>query len=238
MAKIMTYAQMADAVYADDPQVDGWGRIGFKRSGTGLTDAFQGAAFRKGNEVAFAFKGTSNARDLVADAKLAIGMNTAQYSGAETFVKSVLIPRGCQVVVTGHSLGGAIAQVVGNRQRLAFVTFNAPGVGVMSRNVGEMAASAQLGTMALRGAGTVLSAFRHPMQAARDLASIFYWVKGVNFRLGKDVVGCTGVHYGKVIEIPYSGGALDLLAKHKMTTMLEELAGSPFQGMELSALVD
>jgi len=236
MATAMELALLADAVYDSDPQVKGWVRFGFQPSGSGATNAFQGAAFRKGGDVAIAFKGTSGGRDVVADLKLASGMNTYQYSSARKFVKEVKPDSGSKVILCGHSLGGATAQIIGNRMRLPFVTFNAPGVGLISRNVGEMAATAATGSAALRTLGAIASAIWHPMQAARDAAALFHVVSGVNFRLGKDIVGSTGVHYGKVIEIPYSGGALDLIAKHKMGSMIAALETSSYRNWQIGKL--
>lgn len=236
MASMMTYARMADAVYADDPAVDGWTRVGFDATRGSLTDPFQGAAFRRGNEVVFAFKGTSSAGDAVTDAKLGVGMNTHQYARAGEFVSRTPV-EGARVSLTGHSLGGAIAQIIGNRHRLAFVTFNAPGVGLVSRNVGEVAATLGLGTAALRSAGAAISAIRHPMQAMQDAGSLFYRVRGMNFRVGKDVVGCIGVHYGPVVELAYSGGAMDVLTKHRMATVISCLAASSYRDMELEQVV-
>src|SRR5437016_13973499 len=109
MAPILTYAMMADAVYGDNPIVKGWVTIGFQESGSGIADAFQGAAFKNGNEIVLAFKGTSQMRDVAADAKLAIGMNTFQYSCASDFVDSIETMSGAEVSLCGHSLGGAIA---------------------------------------------------------------------------------------------------------------------------------
>ena len=236
MATMLTYALMCDAVYNDDPQMDGWARVGFRPSGAGLTDAFQGVAFRSGHEVVFAFKGTSNGRDAVADAKLGVGMNTYQYACAGEFVTHTPVG-GCNVSVTGHSLGGAIAQIIGNRHRLPFVTFNAPGVGLVSRNVGEVATTMGLGTAALRTAGATLSAFMHPVQAAQDAASIFYRVRGINFRVGQDVVGNIGVHYGRVVQLAYAGGALDLIEKHRMPSVLSSLRASTYRDQELDGVV-
>lgn len=236
MATVMKCAQMADAVYDANPQVEGWQRVAFQASGGGLTNAFQGAAFRLGSEVVFAFKGTSGGRDAVADIKLCAGMNTYQYASALDFVSANVSGGGDSVSLCGHSLGGAIAQIAGNRLRLPFMTFNAPGVGLISRNLDEMAVTAATGTAVLRALGAVGSLVMHPVQAAQDGMALFYRVKGVNFRLGKDVVGCTGVHYGRVIEIPYTGGALDVLAKHKMTTVLAALKDSQFAEMSLTSL--
>jgi len=238
MATVMTYARMADAVYDDDPQVAGWTRAGFQRSGSGLTNAFQGAAFTAGSELVFAFKGTSGGRDAIADVKLGIGMNTFQYSSAGDFVASVRAPAGVRVSLTGHSLGGAIAQIVGNRRRLPFVTFNAPGVGLISRNLDQVGVTMITGTAALRTAGAVASMFWHPVQAAQDAASLFYRVRGANFRLGRDIVGSIGVHYGRVIQIEYSGGALDLYQKHRMVSMIAALERSSYRDASLESVTD
>jgi pimeloyl-ACP methyl ester carboxylesterase len=227
---------MADAVYADDPRMAGWTRIAFQPAGSGLTNAFQGAAFQQGQEVVFAFKGTSNTMDVAADLKLGVGMNTFQYASAMDFVARVATG-GNRVYVCGHSLGGAIAQIVGNRRRLPFVTFNAPGVGLVSRNVGEVGATVALGTAGVRILGAIASAALHPIQAAQDAAALLYRVRGINFRLGRDVVGSIGVHYGPVVQITYSGGSLDVIQKHKMTTMIASLAGSPYASRELEALL-
>ena len=224
MGTILEYGQLANAVYDDVDSIAGWTRKAFKPTGSGLNDSLQAAAYTKNGETAFVFKGTDNKRDVVADIKLGIGMNTVQYSQARQFVQKVGLSDAGLVTIIGHSLGGAIAQTVGNRLRQRFVTFNAPGVAVLaSRNVDEFAVAGATGSGYVRVAGMIASAFMHPMQAARDVGSAFYKVSGVNIRLGKDVVGCIGVHYGKVIEINYSGSALDVMAKHKMGTMLKSL---------------
>ncbi len=237
MARVITYARACNAVYDASPTIPSpWKRVAFQASGGGLQDAFQGAAFVRGSHMIVAFKGTSSAADVVTDAKLGVGMNTVQYACAARFMGTLPV-QGKDVTLCGHSLGGAIAQIIGNRHRLPFITFNAPGVGLISRNLDEVAATVPLGTAALRTAGAVVSAIRHPMQAAQDLGSITYRVRGVNFRLGRDVVGSIGVHYGPVIEIPYSGGSFDVIEKHKMTSVLASLETSRYRNVRLDALV-
>ena len=236
MASISEYARMCDAVYSDDPQVESWTRVAFKASGDGWSNAFQGAAFRLGGEIVFACKGTSQKRDVLADLRLGVGMNSSQFSRAEKFIKETGTGGATTVTVTGHSLGGAIAQIAGHRNKLRFVTFNAPGVALYSRNVDQMVASLGIG-LAIRTVGTVVSAVRHPMQAARDLKAAFRKSNGVNIRLGKDVVGSIGVHMGKVIEIPYSGGAMDVMAKHKIGSVIEALGKNPMGTRKLAELL-
>ena len=242
MAYVPDYARMANAVYDDQPHAEGWLLGPMKPSGSGLTEAFQGAMFRKGSETVFAFKGPdpsgkTTKRDVLADVKLGFGMNTVQFSRALDFVEQYAPAARGHISLCGHSLGGAIAQIVGNRLRLPFMTFNAPGVGLMSRNLGEMGVTLFTGSSGLRALGAVASAVFHPVQAVQDVGAMFYRVEGVNYRLGKDVVGCIGVHYGRVIEVPYDGGALDVLTKHSMETFLGVLEGPSFRNISLRSLV-
>lgn len=75
------------------------------------------------------------------------------------------------------------------------------------------------------------------MQAARDAAAVFNVVLGVNYRLGRDVVGSVGVHYGKVVQITYSGGAMDVIAKHKMENFIPALRSSGYWDSPLASVV-
>lgn len=236
MPTILELGLLADSVYDSNPSVAGWTRTGFRPSGKGFSDAFQGAAFKKGETIVFAFKGTSQKRDVIADAKLTVGMNSSQYGDAGIFVKKLNKAGATSIYLTGHSLGGAIAQIVGNRQNIPFATFNAPGVGLASRNLDQMAVTMLTGSGAMRVAGSIASVFRHPMQAFQDLAALGRTVKGVNFRLGKDVVGNVGVHFGKVIELRYDGGSFDVLAKHKMGNMLKAIESNGYAKIDLDTL--
>ena len=153
--------------------------------------------------------------DLIADLKLGLGINTSYFSEGEVFVARHA--QSSHVALVGHSLGGAVAQTVGNRLRLPFVTFNAPGVAVFaSRNIG----SANPGMASLRAVGNVISAFSKPGQALRDMTSAFYSVTGLNIRLSGDVISQIGVHYGRVETLQSAHGAAE---SHGMETVLSEL---------------
>jgi len=238
---IYTLARLAEAVYVDSPQVEGWARAAFKpqRSSVWEGDGFQGAAFTRADETVFAFAGTdpSSLQDIAADVKLGMGMNTGQYEQAGRFLSDTLVPGGNRVCLCGHSLGGAIAQIIGNRRRLPFATFNAPGVAVLaSRNIDQMAVAAASGSFWVRVAGMTASAVMNPGQAIEDVGSAFYRVRGANFRLHNDVVGKIGVHYGEVIQLNWGTSATDVLANHSMASMLEALDSSTYKNLELQAL--
>lgn len=193
----------------------------------GMMNGFQAAAFDAGGGyTVVAFRGTSQAMDGIADLKLGAGMNSTYFSAGESFVNGLV---GGSIILCGHSLGGAIAQVVANRSGLPMVTFNAPGVAVLaSREI----ANASLGMTAIRLGGMALSAFRHPMQAARDLRSTFNTVRGLNVCLNNDVVSQIGLHYGEVRRIP--GTSANPLTEHRMATMNAVLANNQVGAIDVS----
>lgn len=212
MPNIIDYAELSDAIYQSDGAVSGWVRTAFKAGGN---SGLQAGAFTQGQQMIVAFKGTSAAMDVVADLKLGVGMNTSMYSEAEKFVAQ--FANRDNVVVTGHSLGGAIAQTVGNRRRLPFVSFNAPGVALLaSQNIHTVNPILGAGRLA----GGIVGALRHPMQTMRDIGSAFHDSLGVNYRLSGDAVSMYGLHYGPIVNLRASG---DPLTQHKMGTMLEVL---------------
>jgi pimeloyl-ACP methyl ester carboxylesterase len=184
-----------------------------------------------------AFKGTSLKRDMVEDFKLGVGMNTTHYALATAFTSSLPISKGAKVSVCGHSLGGAIAQIVGNRNQLPFVTFNAPGVALISRNVGEVARTVMTGGAAIRTAGTVLSAVRHPVQAYQDTVAVFHKTVGANLRLEGELVSKIGVHYGRVIDVPVPDSSLGVYDLHLMKNVLEALSLSQYRDKPLEQLI-
>jgi pimeloyl-ACP methyl ester carboxylesterase len=178
-------------------------------------DAFQAAAYAYKGRLAVAFRGTTGVGDGMTDLALGLGMNSEYYEQAEAFVRK---QNGRNIVLVGHSLGGAIAQVVGNRLELPIVTFNAPGVGVISS---RHLATADLRMMKLRLAGMAASAVLKPGQAIKDIKSAFNVVRGYNICLMADAVSRIGLHYGRVERIP--GTSLNPYTEHLMATMNEVL---------------
>ncbi len=232
MATVLDCARLAQAAYGGDLPA-GWQPLGQRHQATGgLWGGFQGLAASQGSTVVFAFKGTapgsvSGVSDITADIKLGAGMNTVQFDQANLYVEQMAaqVPDGATVYVCGHSLGGAIAQIVGNRRRLPLVTFNAPGVGVIAGNLGELALQSPL-MATVRAAGSALSVLRHPVQAAQDAASLFHRVQGTNVRLATDPVSLIGIHYGRLATLPYSGSD-----PHGIATMIGVLEDTPTTGL-------
>ncbi len=230
MSSILDLSVLANAAYETNPnRVNGWICTAF-RAGSGHLNGFQAAAFTKGGETVLAFRGTTGSvDDVTSDLKLGMGMNTGHFGAADAFAAEYATVK--NVSVTGHSLGGAIAQVVANRQGFKFATFNAPGVAVFaSRNMSD----AQPLALGMRAMGSVLSAIRHPVQAARDIASTFTVVKGVNVCLQGDLVSRIGIHYGNVLRIP--GSSANPLTEHGIGTVISVLGANPVGGLTIDQL--
>ena len=130
----LLYAMMAGLAYDHHaaPPV-GWTRI---QMGSSLMDSnpedwggFYASAFKKGSHVVVAYRGTDDRHDLIAD--VGIGINGKafweQYDYAKAYFK-IVRDLGSSCSVTGHSLGGALASMIGAAMNVPAVSFNAPGV--------------------------------------------------------------------------------------------------------------
>ena len=82
------------------------------------------------NEMVIAYRGTDQTEDLLVDLQIALGnISQEQLLDAENFYNAVITQYGdSNITITGHSLGGALAQLVGAETGVETVTFNAPGM--------------------------------------------------------------------------------------------------------------
>ena len=230
MATIRELGLMAAAVYEDDPQVEGFTCPNHLAASSGW-NGFQAATFTGGGVMVIVFRGTSQAMDVGADLRLGTGMNTSYFSDGEDYAARAS-PPGEDVYVCGHSLGGAIAQVVANRGGYKMVTFNAPGVAVFaSRNFNR---SVTPWMQAIRMGGALVSTVTNPMQTWRDVRSTFHTVRGLNIRLSYDAVSSIGVHYGEVVTL--EGPTMNPATAHGIATVNEVLRTNPLGGRNVNTL--
>ncbi|MEF8794505.1 lipase family protein [Thiohalorhabdus sp.] len=143
MVSNLEYAQLSQLAYGGEDatlqsmglQEKGWGRTGLARSNP--ESGFFGEAFRKGDEVVIAYRGTEPWSDLykdllTTDGKIALGLEDPQFVDALEFAKNVQDTYqglGVDISVTGHSLGGGLAQLAADTFGWDGVTFEAPGMG-------------------------------------------------------------------------------------------------------------
>jgi hypothetical protein len=102
----------------------------------------------------------------------------------------------------GHSLGGALAQVVGYTVGCRFVTFNAPG---------------------MAGTTSGLSGMSPVPESATGFEA------GRNYRLGSDPVSNVGLHVGRVRSLESSHG---LFTAHSQSNVIGSLRGSPWGNVD------
>ena len=207
MANCLDYAKIAYAAYfkataqyyAEPPghMVDDW-RVQKWESGTFWGDGFQGGIWQNDTDVVVGCCGTNPKQigkflsDLSADIRIGFGILPNQCSSARAMVKAAKqVAAGRRVSVTGHSLGGGLAQVVGVWENVPFVTFNAP----------AMARSIKL---------SHANIFKPQMMARSWSSANVRDVPGVNVRIAGDLVSTSdfarGDHVGMVVDLRNATG--------------------------------
>jgi len=137
LGRSISYAKLADAIYDfDNVTVDSWELIESNGKSSGMDAGVY--KNRDTNELALAFRGTETcdfpcsfkeledtARDAIADAAIGIGTVSDQFKDAFRFAQGVVSRYpGIKITVTGHSLGGGLAQAIGAVLGLETFAFN------------------------------------------------------------------------------------------------------------------
>lgn len=137
MATISDYLDIADAAYQDDPEghVPLRWRVRKTEKATWYGNGFQGSVFEGDEEVIVAFSGTKGGpmsapvSQSSANARIAVLVVPNMAGSAKKLVRwAEQHCGGKPVSIVGHSLGGALAQVVGAWSGRPFVSLNGPGM--------------------------------------------------------------------------------------------------------------
>ena len=247
MAKIGQYAELADAIYSknDSSELNGWKRQEFEE-GSFFGNGFQGAVFSNSREVVVAFKGTklggkTGGQDAVADLKLVGHQVPTQARAALSMLgKAQQVAGNRPISIVGHSLGGALAQLVGARSNVPFVTFNAPGALMAATQraavsfVGSLASAlpgGKIGTAFGAAVGGSIGTFFAKKKRDKEGGPGM----GLNFRVKKDPISQYGHHVGSMVELEYPGKAFWLTKKrkaHGMGTVKKALEDSDWRHID------
>jgi len=138
LGRSMPFARLADAVYDfDNTIVDQWILIDTKDKSSGMQAAVY--SNEQTGELVLAFRGTETCdfpcslresaeflRDAAADGMLSFGLVHGQFKDAVRYTQDVIdnLAQGRKIIVTGHSLGGGLAQAVGAAFGLETYAFN------------------------------------------------------------------------------------------------------------------
>jgi hypothetical protein len=175
---------------------------GFFGSGNGNRNGFQAALYtpvtQRGHRLnvkVLAIAGTQGLamNDIAADLRIGLHVMPQQASSALKFYESALGNKDTAVIV-GHSLGGALAQVLGYWCDCPFITFNAPGMASVLT-----AARWNLFKPHVRKRTQAAKKFR----SSADSIS-----RGLNFVTAGDLVAKFGKHVGEVIVLRHGPPAL------------------------------
>jgi putative lipase involved disintegration of autophagic bodies len=138
MATLDEYISIAEGVYANSaggtPDIGQWQTQKWEWA-TWYGDGYQGGVFSNDKEVIVGFSGTKGGPTTAPisqnTANIRIGVNVIPNMAGSAFAMvnwAKESAHGRPVSIVGHSLGGGLAQVVGNWSGCPFISFNGPGM--------------------------------------------------------------------------------------------------------------
>lgn len=183
------------------------------------TNGFHAAAFEKGNEIIIAVRGTDPSGfnklvyNLFSDTSFATGDPTSslrsEVAQLVAFLAQVVKDHpGAKITLAGHSLGGALAQIVGQAANLPVISFDAPGALLVVKQLADQLAPLK-----------ALPTSSGPTQAV------------VNYRLRGDQISLIGTQIGTTVTVGnvYGDVAVDKLAPtyfldfHSIATLISQI---------------
>ncbi|WP_426956979.1 hypothetical protein [Muricoccus radiodurans] len=138
MANFQDYLDLAEIVYASkdsgQPNLPGWSIQKWEWA-TWYGNGYQGGIFENANEIVVAFSGTKGGLTTAPvsqnSGNARIGVNVIPNMAGSAFAMVSWAKQNAwnrPISLVGHSLGGGLAQVVGNWSGLPFISFNGPGM--------------------------------------------------------------------------------------------------------------
>lgn len=198
MAMLTEYLDLAALAYESkangQPTANGWTTQKWEWA-TWYGDGFQGGIFvdHNGDEAVVAFSGTKGGLTTAPvsqnSANLRIGLHVIPNMAGSAYAMVRWAQKhypAAGLSIVGHSLGGGLAQVVGNWTGVPFISFNGPGM------TGHLKLSA-------------FNVFK-PKQMVRSIRSEATGSSlGISFAVRHDIIGNYGKHVGHFIRLDQNG---------------------------------
>ncbi len=226
MATILDLANMCQAIYARDPSDTSDSKVkagALSGNYTLLAEAqtfiehhsgFEGGIFECGDTWVVCYRGTrpSDSRDLKADLKIGLKKIPEQFYPAMALFERAHLAHGTKVIITGHSLGGGLAQLVSAASTYPAVTFNAPGMKSIARGM------------------------------AKKTPWGFHAANCLNIVLKNDPVSSFGTLIGKKLRLPnpdtsFSLNPMKYAAAHKQANVIRAIRYSKYHSLAPSQLL-
>ncbi|MBA4496408.1 hypothetical protein ACFO25_00670 [Paenactinomyces guangxiensis] len=212
------------------------------------------------HEVIIAFRGTEfkKPNDVVTDATIGVGLDIVnpQLHSAREFVEEALNNpkyQGYQFVLTGHSLGGYLANDAGHKYKVPTFTFNAAGKNLFPNVNASTVAPAALGAKAGPGGAALGTVFGVELTGATYVINMLdpdnrkqaineYLGKDddliVNYNFNHDLVGGVGFRSGETYYIDEKGQETRKVGLDNDLLNLNFDAGSTHSIMNFTGLTD
>lgn len=214
------YAYIADHCYSEEQggafctsvgagsNLKGW-TVTLRHPSKG--NGFGGAVYKRGTTIVVAFAGTDDKKDLLG-ADLKMGLNRVpehQLSMARELFKMAK-SQGSQLSVCGHSLGGALALLLGTEVGVEVVSFNAPRIlpSIMKNKMGRM---------------TPMHTYNYTF--GKDIVSGAR--KGANFDFGHYIQLNPSNIFSKALRLTQSPVSLIGVKDHFMSNILSAISKHP-----------
>ena len=164
---------------------------------------YYGAAYlnEATGEIVVAYRGTQELGDVIPDIQIGVSNVPNQYDAAKQFYDEIAdLAQGLgspQPTITGHSLGGALGQLVGASTGTTTYTYNAPGVKGILENHPEMAGDGNYSNISNYNAQyDVISEFGTQIGNIHELSvSSFSGIPSFMEPVVAEFLGATGVAY-------------------------------------------